>query len=85
MDITEKDLKEQYYKTIDGEVRTPVFTYSEFSKETGAYKNLVIIKTADEAYLEWLNNKNNLSIPTLTLEERIAMLENLQLQQEGVI
>jgi len=40
-----------------------------------------ILKTGQQVYEDYLIPLT----PTLTLEERIAMLENLQLQQEGVI
>lgn len=80
MDITEKDLQEQYYKTINGAIRTPIFTYDEFDQATGTYKNIVIIKTADEAYQESLNPV----IPQPTLEERLASAEKMLTMLMGV-
>lgn len=57
------NLNMQYLETEHGTF-TPLYTYESYSQETNTYINLVITKTAQEVYNEWLANKDKPPKPT---------------------
>lgn len=74
--MTQDELFAMDKHTNDG-VFPPVYEYESYNQETGVYTGLVIIKTAEEVYAEYLANKNKqIDIcPKPTEEERITQLE----------
>ena len=88
MNIKKEDFKNKYFKTINNIECQPKFTYDSF--ENGEYKNLVITKTADEVYQEWLENKDK-ELKNISTEYRIDELEaslaelSMTLAQKGVL
>lgn len=83
-DTTTGEIKGFYLKSENGDnIPTPTIEITQekhdfYMENNGQYK-LNPSTLEDELILIPLQT------PTLSLEERIAMLENLQLQQEGVI
>lgn len=69
MDITEKEFKEKEFKEINGVLRTPIFNFEKYENST--YYGLVINKTAEEVYQEWLKNKDNENVKEPTEQEKI--------------
>ena len=54
--MLKKDLEKLYYICHDGTF-SPIFTYDEFNSETQEFTNLIIVKSGEERYKEWLKNK----------------------------
>lgn len=73
--MTEQQLKDLYIQAEHGTF-TPIYTYDDFvfNEETEEYEyiGLVIQKTAQEVYEEWLANKEN---PLLPQPSKIDLLE----------
>ena len=89
MNINKEDFKKQYFKNINNIEYQPKFVYDSF--ENGEYKNLVITKTAEEVYQEWLENKDKKQDNAITTEDRVDEIEaslaelSIILAQKGVI
>lgn len=63
--ITSKDIESMYLETEDGTF-TPMYEYESYDSETETYQGFKVIKTAEEAYQEWLYNKENPPTEELT-------------------
>lgn len=61
--MTQEELKRLYLETEHGTF-TPMYTYDEYDQETSRYTNLIIQKSSQEVYDEWLANKDNPLTPT---------------------
>ena len=80
--MTESELKELYLETTYGTF-TPLYTYEDFifneKKQEHEYVDLVITKTAEEVYQEWLANKDKPPIvepdKMEVLNEQVVALE----------
>ena len=91
MKISESQLEEMYLKTEHGTF-TPIYAYEKYiiptDKMNGSiklepiYEGLVIHKTAQEVYDEWLANKDKPSIEMPTTEEQIQILQEKLAEQE---
>lgn len=55
--MTKTELEAMYIEK-DGMIFTPRYTFTAYELKTEEYTNLVIIKTAEEVYQEWLSNKD---------------------------
>ncbi|MGL5329085.1 MAG: hypothetical protein ACRDD7_07445 [Peptostreptococcaceae bacterium] len=75
--MTRKQL-EDLFLIVNDIVYTPIYSYDDFifNEETQEYEyiNLVIYKTAQEVYDEWLSNKDK---PIEQLKDKISILEDL--------
>ena len=68
---------------IEGKTFTPLYTFEDYNQETDEYTNLEILKTAEEFYKEWLENKDKIDIcPPKTVEERLAEAEQKLAESE---
>lgn len=54
MDLTLEELKKYIIKENDIEYQ-PLFTYESFDKETKTYRNVTILKTAEQIKEEYMN------------------------------
>ena len=70
--MNRKELQKLSIETEDG-VFTPKYTYEHF--DGSRYTNLVIEKTAEEVYKDYLKRKQIDICPEPTAEEKIAQLE----------
>lgn len=55
--ITSKDIESMYLETEHG-VFTPLYDYETYNTQTDTYEGFRVIKSAEEAYREWLENKD---------------------------
>ena len=53
---------------------TPQYTFKEYDSENEEYTGLEIIRTAEEVYQEWLENKEKATEPANSAEDRMAEL-----------
>ena len=74
--MTISELKKMDIITSHG-IFSPIYTCESYDIETETYKGFEIIKTAEEFYQEWLENKDKqIDISSeATTEERITKLE----------
>lgn len=84
--MKESELK-KLYLTIEGRTYRPIYEYTAYeydkNEDEYVYKNLVIIKTAQEVYDECLENKNKIDIcPPKTLEQRLEEAEQKLAESE---
>ena len=84
--MKESELK-KLYLIIDGRTYRPIYEYTAYeydkNEDEYVYKNLVIIKTAQEVYDECLENKDKIDIcPTKTVEERLEEAEQKLVETE---
>lgn len=55
--ITIKDIESMFLETEHG-IFTPLYEYETFDIETETYQGFKVVKTAEEVYKEWLENKD---------------------------
>lgn len=55
--ITGQDVRDMYLETEHGTF-TPIYEYEHYDQETDSYTGFKVIKTAEEVYSEWLDNKD---------------------------
>lgn len=78
--ITGKDVQDMYFVTEHGTF-TPIYEYEHYDQETDSYVGFNVIKTAEEVYNEWLDNKDRPPIvepdKMEVLTTRVDGLENI--------
>lgn len=74
--MLKKDLEKLYYICHDGTF-SPIFTYDEFNSETQEFTNLIIVKSGEEQYKEYLKNKGK-QIEKEPTEQQILNAKLLQ-------
>ena len=72
--MTQIELENMRIETEHG-IFTPTYEYEDFDIVTQTYENFKIVKTADEVYQEYLENKDKPVEPQLTVEEEIKALK----------
>ena len=72
VNMTQQELIQKYLSTEHG-VFPCRFTFDAYNQETDEYDNLVIVKTAEEVYQEWLESKDK-QTKILSTEEKIEEL-----------
>lgn len=86
--MTEQQLKDLYIQTEHGTF-TPIYTYDDFifneEIEEYEYIGLVIQKSADEVYQEWLESKDKPIVEGKTLEDKISILEEENIKSQQII
>ena len=80
---TSEDIKNMYL-VKDECVFTPLFIYGDYNSETDTYTDFKIIKTAEQVYQEWLEQKDLPPQPDKIeiLDKRVAKLINGQMKME---
>lgn len=69
--MTERELKNLYLETEHGTF-TPIYEYEHYDQETDSYTGFKVVKTAEEVYNEWLNNKDK---PPIVEPDKLEVLE----------
>ena len=75
--ITGQDVRDMYLETEHGTF-TPIYEYEHYDQETDSYTGFKVIKTAEEVYNEWSDNKDR---PPIVEPDKMEVLqkENKQL------
>lgn len=78
--ITSKDIDGMYLKNEHGTF-TPIYDYETYDNETDTYQGFKVIKTAEEVYNEWLENKDKPPVEEPT-EVEVLQQENKLLKAQ---
>lgn len=79
MDIKRDELKNNYFKTINGVEYHPSFTYEKFEDDT--FIGVEITKTSEEVYQEKLNTKETVKEPTIQEQINAQLLGEIAQQK----
>lgn len=66
--ITYKELEEYFLKTEEHGLFCPIYEYETYDSKTETFKNVVILKTAQEVYDHWLSESEEPQVEVSDLE-----------------